>query len=192
MTKSFISIDVETNGLDGQPYAVAMVLYRKGKAVDFLHLACPIEGEVNDWIKKNKLEVVPAAEQTTYSEMLSKAASFYKKYACTNDDGVVVQKYESTNYNATPVLYHCGMIVEGGFFQILHNEGLLGTFERPMAPIEVADYLRMANSDPYSVDSYVAKRSIAPTVGAVHDPMFDAIQAAKDYLHIVGLMEINS
>ena len=128
--KSLISIDVESNGLPeenvltnpnsiGLPYAVAMIVYRNGKPVEKLCLSCLIEGDLDTWLKDNPhLITIENSELVSYETMLEKAAEFYKYYSCRDEDGLVRTKWGYTDYNYTPVLFHCGMTVEGGFLAL--------------------------------------------------------------------------
>lgn len=184
--KSFISIDCETNGLWGKPYAVAMVVYHNGQPTDTFCLSCPIEGELDAWLIQNpSLVTVTNSEVTTYDEMMRLAAEFYHFHSTRNDDGEVVEAWGNPDHNTTPVLYHCGMVVEGGFFRTLREMELIGAFDAPMAPIEVADFLRSAGENPASVDGYIAKHGLATAAGEMHNPLYDAIQAATAYLHLI-------
>lgn len=189
MTKNFISLDVEQNGLGGKTYAVAMVVYRDGEVVAQLCLSCPIESlnePVSDWLIQNpELQVVDGSTVCSYESLLAYSAKFYKQFAQLDDELNHATKWGYPDFNATRVLYHCGMVCEGSFFTELVSNGLLGQFERPMAPIEVADYLSMVGEDPYSVDSYCAGYDLDMTEYPTHNPLADAIRAANAYLHIV-------
>jgi len=185
--KSFISLDCETNGLYGKPYAVAMQVYRNGLPTESLCLSCPIEGELDGWLTQNPhLIKVEGSEVTTYADMMQRAAEFYKYHSCRNDAGEVVEAWGNPNHQTTPILFHCGMIVEGGFFRTLHEMGLIGHFDAPMSPIEVGDFLRLAGENPTSVDSYVEKHALPKAEGITHNPIFDATQAATAYLHLIA------
>jgi hypothetical protein len=71
--------------------------------------------------------------------MLQKAANFFKYHSCRNLLGeVMTNTWGYTDYGYTPILFHCGMIVEGGFFRELVLGGYIGYFDAPQAPIEVA------------------------------------------------------
>lgn len=186
MTKNFISLDVEQNGLGGKTYAVAMVVYRDGQIVDQICLSCPVEEPISDWLIQNpELRIVDGSTVCSYEEMLKQSTDFYKKYAQLDVDGISATKWGYPDYNATRVLYHCGMVCEGSFFNELVSNGLLGQFERPMAPIEVAEYLALVGEDPYSVDSYCDGYDLDKTEYPTHNPLADAIRAANAYLHII-------
>src|SRR5688572_25646526 len=69
-----LSIDAESNGLGGQAFCVAMVLYDdKGNEVDCVVERCPIKGDVDDWVRINVLPQITHIEQThdSYRKMLS-------------------------------------------------------------------------------------------------------------------------
>ncbi len=186
--KSFISLDCETNGLWGKPYAVAMVVYRNGQPAESLCLSCPIEGELDGWLVQNPhLVKVEGSEVVTYAEMMRRAAEFYHHHSTRNDAGEVVEAWGNPDHNTTPVLFHCGMVVEGGFFRALREMELIGAFDAPMAPIEVADFLRSAGENPTSVDGYITKHALPTADGATHNPLYDARQAATAYLHLIEL-----
>ena len=186
-TKSFISLDCETNGLYGKPYAVAMVIYRNGIAQERLCLSCDIEEPLDGWLQQNPhLVEVEGSEKLPYLEMMQKAAEFYKFHSCINDNGDIVEAWGNPNHQTTPILYHCGMIVEGGFFRSLRELEMIGLFDAPMCPIEVGDFLRNIGENPLSVDSYIEKYGITKSNGITHDPLYDCEQAAKAYLHIIG------
>lgn len=187
-SKSFISLDCETNGLWGKPYAVAMVVYRNGQPTESLCLSCPIEGELDGWLIVNPhLVTVENSEVTTYAEMMRRAAEFYHFHSCRNDAGEVVESWGNPDHNTTPILFHCGMVVEGGFFRTLREMNLIGAFDAPMATIEVADFLRSAGENPASVDGYITKHGLPTADGLTHNPLYDAKQAATAYLHLIAV-----
>ena len=55
-TAPVLSFDAETNGLWGQAFAIAAVLFNENGAETARFVGrCPIEGEVNSWVKTNVL-----------------------------------------------------------------------------------------------------------------------------------------
>jgi hypothetical protein len=179
---------VESNGLDGKPYAVAMVVYRNNKPTRQLCLATSVydlNEPIDQWLLDYPhLQSVPGAELVSYRELLSRSTSFFKYYAAQNDQDETQYAWGNPNVNFTPILYHCGMVVEGNFFRTLVDEGYLGKFERPMAAIEVADYLRLTGENPHSVDEYCEKFGLDMTQYETHNPLADAIRAANTFIHI--------
>lgn len=188
----FISLDCESNNLAdghghfGKPYAVAMQVWQNGEVISQFCGSCKIEGEIGDWLQKNPhlLTVNHSIQYSSYEEMMREAASFYLWHSCRNDQGEVVQSWGAPDHNTTPVLYHCGMTVEGEFFRELKRLELIGIFQAPMAPIEVGDYLRLAGENPYSVDAYAQKHGIALPAGETHNPLYDCDIAARVFLHL--------
>jgi hypothetical protein len=194
--KNFISLDVEAtslNGNTGYPYAIAAVVYRNGIPTESINVSCPLQGEMSWWVENHpELHSIKNSQLTTYEDMMVQFANFYKYHACRNENGEVeMTSWGAINYNATPVLFHCGMVVEGNMFRQLVNLGLIDEDEAPMSPIDVCDYLRMAGENPASVDSYVEKHSLQKAEGQAHDPMFDAQQAATTYLHLIGRLQVS-
>jgi DNA polymerase III epsilon subunit-like protein len=188
---TFISMDCETNGLHGRVYSVAFIRYENGVEKNRFCGSCPILGEKADWILQNPhLETVEGATNYTNEfELFAAASAWWKKQASTdNKDNEIKNSWGYTDFNGVPTLYHCGMIVEGGFFRRAVELGFLGQFEAPMAPIEVADFLRFMGENPYSVDSYAAKHGIDLPVGQTHNPIYDCQVAAAVYLDIIRKM----
>ena len=185
---SFISLDCETNGLYGKVYAVAMQVYRNSEAKEKFCMSCKIDDEVDGWLQQNpNLLTVDGSEvAATYDEMMAKAADFYLYHSCRNDVGEVMTAWGNPDQQSTPVLFHCGMIVEGGFFRSLREMGLIGLFSAPICPIDVADILRAKGENPNSVDSYIEKYGLQKAAGQSHNPIFDAEQAATAYLHLIS------
>lgn len=186
--KKFISLDVESNGLDGKPYAVAMQVYQNGKVVDAICLSCDIVEPIDSWLQENPyLLEVKGSTKIPYHQMMEHAVNFYKKHACRNENNEVVESWGSPNYNTTPILYHCGMIVEGRFFYELRQMSLLGKFERPMCPIEVGNFLMAAGENPFSCDEYVKKHNLTIEFdGGTHNPLYDCEVAAKVFIHLTS------
>ena len=198
---TFISVDVESNGLHGKPYAVAMVAYREGKRGTSIKLSCDPEWPLDKWLVDNPhlLKIDGATHFASYLEMMAVAAAFYCEQAPMLEPEwedhhslfvypakMAKNPWGGLNYQTVPVLYHCGMVVEGGFFRELVAMGLIGEFDAPMAPIDVAEHLRCNGFDPHSVDTYLQRCGVAPADGAAHDPEYDAVQAATAYLLLVG------
>ena len=193
--ENFISLDVEATSLNGNtgfPYAIAAVVYRNGIQAESINVSCPLQGEMSWWVENHpELHSIQNSELTTYEDMMEQFANFYKYHACRNENGEIqYTDWGAVNYNATPILFHCGMVVEGNLFFQLTKGGLLKEGESPMTPIDVADYLRMAGEDPASVDSYVERHGLKKAEGQTHDPMFDCVQAATAYLHLIERLRV--
>jgi hypothetical protein len=60
-----LSIDVESNGLHGKAFAVgAVVMQLDGTVIEEFSARCPIEGELDLWVKKNVLPVLEEFPET--------------------------------------------------------------------------------------------------------------------------------
>lgn len=74
------SFDVETNGLWGQPFAVAALVYdENGNETARFVGRCPISNEVDDFVAKNVLPQMGGITEThdSYESLLRDFAEFY-------------------------------------------------------------------------------------------------------------------
>ena len=108
--------------------------------------------------------------EKAYKNMLKDFAEFYLKYKDTAE-----------------VLYHMGHIVEANLFREMHRLELIGDWDAPYTPIEVADHLRAINEPCDSVDSYVKKHDLKISdYGTTHNPLYDCGVVAKVYFDIIN------
>lgn len=165
-SKSIISIDAETNGLWGQPFSIAAVVYdAAGQETDRFVARCPIEEDVNDWVSEN---VIPQMEMivqthTNLKDMLADFFAFVKKY------------------NTAIVLCHMGHIVEANLLKIAHDMGIIGDFEAPYLWYDVCLFF----DD--STDTYCKENNIVidDVEGGTHNPLYDCMSAYKAFKHFV-------
>lgn len=190
MRKFTMSIDAESNGLWGNAFAVAGIIYdsQTGEEVDKICLRLPNEIVTDYWVKENVLPTLnfPITHtgnalfdtqigkekrlQKAYKEMLSDFSDWYKKYK-----------------NGSDVLWHMGHIVESHLFREMHNFGFIGDWDAPYVPIEVSAYLQQAGESSDSVDSYAKKHNLDITdYGTTHNPLYDCEVAFKCYFHIIN------
>lgn len=168
--KKFMSVDAETDGLWGKPFAVAAVVYKvfNGKLVEEDRI-CLFYGEEiqNEWVKENVLPVLNMEPtNSSYSTMMEEFAHFYLE-----------------NKDAT-TMWHMGHIVEAFLFREMHRLGYIGDWDAPYTPIEVATMLALVGKDPSSVDTYAKENEIVLPKGSTHNPLYDCIVAAKVFEHI--------
>jgi len=165
--KKVISIDAETNGLWGQPFQVAMVLSIDGEVVDTLNVRCPIEGQIDPWVKENVLPQIEEVKVThlNYENMLQSVAYFWLQHK----DGATA-------------LWHMGHIVEAHLFRELHRLGLIGDWDAPYSIIELMSYPEIGDS----VDNYLEANHLKKPncVGGTHNALYDALVALEVYNHI--------
>ena len=175
MSKGFMSIDAESDGLWGDIFAVAAIIYdNAGVEVDKILLRLPSVYVNNEWVKENVLPNLDfAPTHTDYTSMLKDFADFYKKY--------------QEGYRA---LYHMGHIVESYLFRELRNLNLIGDFDAPYTPVEVSVYLDMIGERADSVDKYIEKYNVkVEYCRAPHNPLYDCIAAYRVYKHIIDNIE---
>jgi hypothetical protein len=168
MYNKIISIDAETDGLWGRPFAVAMTVYdEKDKEIDkFISMQkyAPI---TDNWVLENVIpalsDITPDAE--SYLDLLEKSAEFYMKH----------------KENAT-VICHVGHIVEANLIREWHDNGFIGDWDAPYPLIDVSAMLQLLGEDPVSVDAFAKKYCIYTTdYGTTHNPLYDCEVAARVY-----------
>lgn len=169
------TLDAETNGLWGQPFSIAAILYEDGEEVDRFVGRCPIEEETNEWVSENVLPEMEGIEEThdSYESLLADFAEFYL-----------------ANKEDADIIAHMSVPVESNLLADMHERGLIGDFDGPFPLIDLAGNLQQAGEDPTSVDSYAEKYEIAVDPddykGGTHNPLFDSAQAAVVYHHLLS------
>lgn len=159
--KRIFSIDAETNGLWGNPFSVAGIVYdidenNNFTEIDRICLRLPNSFVTDSWVIENVLPTLNfKITHIEYEKMLKDFADFYLKYK------------EAT------VIYHMGHIVETHLFRELHKIKAIGYWDAPYAPLEVAEYLRMVNKDSDSVDNYAEEFNLTTKENNTHNPLYD-------------------
>ncbi len=158
----FLCIDVETNGLHGEAFAVGAVLIQADTTVldNFLG-RCPIKGEVDAFVKKNLLapmEDVPEDYPTALD--LRNAFWAWNKQAKARADYVLADS---------------GYPVEARFFSTCQDDNLEERYwDHPYPLIDVASLLLAAGIKPLAVKrDFVADR-LPAEIGNRHEPRSDA------------------
>ena len=168
--KKFMSVDAETDGLWGQPFAVAAVVYKvsEGALVEEDRICLFYGADIqNSWVKENVLSTLNMLPtNSSYITMMEEFAHFYLE-----------------NKDATTI-WHMGHVVEAYLFRELQKLGLIGEWDAPYTPIEVATMLQLSGYDPSSVDTYARENKIVLPEGSTHNPLYDCIVAAKVFEHI--------
>jgi len=172
--KKMFSFDAETNGLWGQAFAIGALVYDEQGAEIARFVGRLPDTEVTDqWVKENvlpKIQDIPITH-TTYAEILSDFAAFYK-----------------ANKEGCDVVVHMGFIVEVKVLRDLHAAGLIGDWDAPYPLLDVSGNLQQAGEDPTSVDKYVQKHnlSVGEFEGGTHNPLYDSAVAAVVYRNLVA------
>lgn len=169
--KKIMSIDAESDGLWGNPFAVAAIVYENGKEIDQIVLRLPNSAVSNEWVKENVLPTLDSVKITheVYEDMMRDFASFYLKH------------------KDAATLWHMGHIVESHLFREMHRLGFIGDWDAPYTPIEVSAYLEREGEPSDSVDSYAKKHNLEiKDYGTSHNPLYDCEVAYRVYQHILS------
>lgn len=170
ITKNIFSVDAETEGLWGKIFAIAAIVYdTEGKEIEHFIFRCSAEIK-NEWVRENVLPAINDIPVSgNYNEMMTAFADFYKKHKDNAD-----------------VLWHMGHIVEAELFRELYRNSLIGEWDAPYTPIELASVLEIFGEDPDSVDKYAQKEHLKiKEYGTTHNPLYDCEVAAKAYFHLI-------
>jgi hypothetical protein len=172
------SFDAETNGLWGQAFAIAAIVYNEhGKERARFVGRCPIAGKVKKFVAENVLPLMEDIEVSheSYDALLASFAEFYLR---EKTDAVVIT--------------HMSVPVEAKVLIDMHCRGLIGDWDGPYPLLDVAGILKARGADSTSVDKYNEKyglmvgRSEAHGLGT-HHPLYDAISTAVAYIHLMGV-----
>ncbi len=189
--KKVISIDAETDGLWGDPFAVAAIMYDGGVEVGKILLRLPNCIVKSEWVRENvlpALQAVPVthgwpniAQQVASKEKLQKDA-----YEGMLKDFAVF--YMSAKEEGFAPLWHMGHVVEAYLFRELVRLGYTGEWDAPFCPIEVATMLELSGHNPSSVDGYVSQYGLeVADYGSSHNPLYDCEVAYRVYEHLTGV-----
>lgn len=183
MNNKIFSFDAETNGLWGDPFTVAAIVYELQSGGNWVEMDRFIARLSNDavsdqWSRKNVLPALatmpvthnnhPANPEFDYAEMLSSFATFYHKHRLDAD-----------------IICHMGYIVEAHLLREMYRLGFIGTESAPYPLYDVSGNLQQAGEDPLNVDKYAAKYNLQ-IVGTTHNPLYDCEVAAKVYIHLLN------
>jgi DNA polymerase III epsilon subunit-like protein len=172
---TLISLDCEANGLHGQIFAVAAVLYDDGREVDRLVARCPIVGDVDPWVVANVLPAIadlPVRGSGTYEWLLYRWRGWYSESQ---------DKWPGADGRGPAVLCHVAWPIETRFLWDAHRGE---PFSGPFPLLDVASTLDAYGHDPTSVDGYLRSVGVALPAGSPHHPLYDARAAALAYLHL--------
>ncbi len=170
--KKVFSWDVETNGLTGQAFAIAAVVYENGCEVATFSARCNIKGQVDSWVAENVIPQMKAVPIThsNYEIMLCAFAEFFLAHKEDAD-----------------VIFHMGVPVEARVIIDMHDLGILGPFDGAYPWLDIAGVLLAKGFDPTSVDSYNKDHEInVPACkGGTHNPLYDSRAAALCYMDLM-------
>lgn len=190
MKKYIMSLDAETNGLWGQPFAVAGIIYNSqtGEEVDKICLRLPNDAVTDSWVVENVLPTlnfpVTHTGNILFDTQIGKEKRLIRAYeSMLRDFAEWYMKYK----DESEVLWHMGHIVESHLFREMHRLNFIGDWDAPYVPIEVSAYLQQAGEPADSVDSYAKKHNLNITdYGTTHNMLYDCEVAFKCYFHIIN------
>ena len=163
-----LSVDAETNGLYGAPFAIGMVV-RDTHGADWQFIArCPIDGDIDPWVAEHVLPAL-AGVAITHPTDDALLAAFWQAYRSEADDATAAGE-------TLICVAHCASPVESGLFRrCVEADPAARQFQAPFPLHDVASMLLMARENPLSVRAFLASRAITvPFDGAAHHPLFDA------------------
>lgn len=169
MTNTIVSLDCESNGLHGQIFAAAAIIYQNGAEVADWYARCPIDGPVDPWVAEN---VLPAMEGIPVSS---------PNYGHLLDDW---RKLVDGLRPASPLyLAHIPWPVETRFLWDAHGAT---PFTGPYPLLDLASMLHARGYDATSEDAYLTARGLSRPAGKAHDPRNDARSAALAYFDLLA------
>lgn len=188
-----LSFDAETDGLWGQPFAIAAIVYEYKNAIspaswyagnpgtsqpipqgwiETARFLARLSDDVvkNDWVKENVLPAIQNVDPTheTYEDMLRDFSDFYMQ-----------------NKNEADVICHMGFPVEAHLLREMHRLGFIGDWDGPFPLIDIAGNLKQSGENPKSVDEYAKKHALKISdYGSTHNPLYDCEVAARSYINL--------
>ncbi len=171
-----LSVDAETNGLYGEPFAVGAVCTDDNQPGQLYCGRSLVSGPIDPWVLAN---VYPAVENIApvgdgrYPALLADFAAWFDAHK----DGAVV-------------IAHCGTPVEARLFRDMQWFLDRDPFSGPFPLHDLATALLMAGEDPTSADGYVKKHDVMLPANvddwSPHNPLYDAVVAEAVWRHLVG------
>ena len=134
---------------------------------------CPIQGEINPWVKDNVLPQMAGILEThsSYEELLGDFAKFYLG-----------------NKADAAIVVHCGVPVESSLLKDAHTMGFIGDWDGPFPLFDLAGMLAQAGENPTQAGEYLKKYDLvcdsAEFEGGAHNPLFDSAVSAVMYRHL--------
>lgn len=208
--KKIFSFDAETDGLWGNPFAVAAIVYELQQSIAYAHgekiqiaesewvetarFITRLSDDVvsDNWVRENVLPTladVPVTHQHHIGggdhKMNAEAAEKYcsqKAYEAMLAD---FAEFYMANKADADVICHMGYIVEAHLLREMHRLGFIGDWDAPYPLLDVSGNLQAVGEDPTSVDNYAKKHGLAVAdYGATHNPFYDCEVTAKVYIHL--------
>lgn len=163
----FDVIDVESNGLYGQPFLVGLVTMNwGGRVMDKRYFRCPIDEVIDDWVSDHVLPHV-----MTIKENCKDIRDMIDKFS---------ERVRIPGGSPLPMFVDCGFPVDFGF---LHLVGKRYWDSPELSPYPVHDICSILSS--YGLDPLINREKYAQPMrgplgdsvgerGEYHDPVWDA------------------
>lgn len=168
--KKTLSLDAETNGLWGKAFSIVGIVYDEaGKEIDRFIGRCPIEEEINSWVRDNVLPQMTGIEENlgSYEELLRAFFAWRAPYRAAG-----VQE-----------LVHVGTPVETRLYIDAHSMNIIGDGDGPYPLLDPSSIPEIGDS----VNAYNDIYGISPDSelygGGTHNPFYDAAAAYVAYRH---------
>lgn len=171
-----LSVDVESNGLHGQPFAIGAICTSDTGLLDAYLARCPIDGPVDPWVAANVLPALADAPErwADYANMLRDFAAWYDD----QQDGNPL------------VIAHIAVPVEARLFSDMVRVLNRDPFSGPFPLHDLATLLYAAGHDPTSADAYRTAHGLrmadAYEAMSPHNPLYDAAVAETCWRHVAG------
>lgn len=161
-----LSFDLETNNLHGKPFAIgAVVIDGHGKVHDSFTARCPIEGEVDPWVKANVLPAIKDMAES-HGKYINMREAFWRWYLSVEP---------TTDY----VLVSNGYPVEYRFLIDCQEANLEERYwQHPFPILDLTSILVATGHDSGIGKSQVRKKVRQDASFAQHHPFDDAKLAA--------------
>jgi len=191
--KKVFSFDAETDGLWGQPFAIAATV-TAFDGTEIAVFAARLNDTVvsNEWVKANVLPHIQDMRIVTdehriprdvartedeyragivpaYDALLGEFARFYMKH---KTDAVIIA--------------HCPCPVEAHLMRECHRLGLIGDWDGPFPLVGVEGLLDAAGEPMTEATAYATKHGLQLPEGSAHNPLFDCRLATAMYRHLKG------
>lgn len=208
MNKIF-SFDAETDGLWGNPFAIAAIIYEfqpqktenVGRQLSGAETVARggdpayrpwIREDVRTpakWVETNRIILrLPDGVVTNdwvkenVLPTLAAVAPTHKTYEAML---AAFADFYKTHKDNADCICHMGYIVEAHLLREMHRLGFIGDWDAPYPLYDVSGNLQEAGEDPTSVDAYVKKHGLnVADYGTTHNPLYDCEVAAKAYIHL--------
>lgn len=163
---TILCLDVESNGLHGEGFAVgAVVLRLDGTVIDEFTARCPVHGPVDEWVEKNVLPPMEAFK-LTHKNSRELRADFWKWF---------VEAKEQVDF----VLVDNGYPVEARFLIQCQEDDLDERYWQHAYPmLELNSLLLAAGIKPLAVRYRMVEDELEGEV-LKHNPRFDAEVSAR-------------